>query len=78
MIFCLLVKDLCGDLGVPIAMEKTQGPVQTITYLGLEIDTMARQVRAPAPKVEALCNKIHAALGNRNCLWLKSNLWWDH
>ena len=31
---------LCNQLGVPIAKEKTEGPVQTITYLGLEIDAV--------------------------------------
>ena len=53
---------LCEELGVPLAVEKTLGPVQVITYLGLEIDTVSQQVRVPAVKVDALCNKIHAAL----------------
>ena len=47
---------------MPLAVEKTLGPVQVITYLGLEIDTVSQQVRVPAVKVDALCNKIHAAL----------------
>lgn len=55
--------DICEQLGVPLAQEKTVGPVQVITYLGLEIDTLSQQVRVPLVKIRALCSKIHAALG---------------
>ena len=57
---------ICGELGVPIATEKTVGPVQVITYLGLEIDTLAQQVRVPENKVQVLCDKIHTVLGKHN------------
>ena len=56
---------VCGELGVPIATEKI-GPVQVITYLGLEIDTLAQQVRVPENKVQVLCDKIHTGLGMHN------------
>ncbi len=32
-------------LGIPISEEKTVGPIETITFLGIEIDTVTRTVR---------------------------------
>ena len=31
---------LCGILGMPVAVEKTEGPSAVITFLGIELDTM--------------------------------------
>ena len=56
---------LCNQLGVPIAKEKTEGPVQTITYLGLEIDAVQMQVQVPKGKVQALCEHIHQSLSKK-------------
>ena len=56
---------LCNQLGVPIAKEKTEGPVQTITYLGLEIDAVKMQVQVPKGKVQALCEHIHQSLSKK-------------
>ncbi len=39
---------LCEELKVPLAHEKTEGPTQVITFLGLDIDTLRREVRVPA------------------------------
>ena len=44
-------QDVCNELGVPLASEKTEGPVQAITYLGLEIDAKQGQVRIPHDKL---------------------------
>ena len=44
----------CAQLRVPLAEEKTEGPCQVITFLGLEIDTVRREVRVPQTKVVAL------------------------
>ena len=56
---------LCNQLGVPIAKEKTVVPVQTITYLGLELDAVRGEVRVPRDKVQALCAQIHQALSRK-------------
>ena len=52
----------CGELGVPLASEKTEGPAQVITYLGLEIDALRAQVRVPPDKVQAMTNQIGVVL----------------
>ncbi len=55
----------CAELGVPLAREKTVGPVQIITFLGLEIDSIHGQVRVPQAKVTAVAAQIQQALSRR-------------
>ena len=55
-------QDACSNLGVPIAHEKTEGPTQVMTYLGLEIDTIRKQVRIPRDKLEKTKAEIDKAL----------------
>ena len=43
----LLIK-MCEDLGVPLALDKLEGPTDCITFLGIEIDTAAGVLRLPA------------------------------
>ena len=38
---------LFSELGVPIAEDKTCGPAQTVSYLGIEIDALAQEIRLP-------------------------------
>jgi hypothetical protein len=52
---------MCNELGVPLAPEKTVGPTTSLTYLGLEIDTVNKLVKVPQPKVEALVNQLQKA-----------------
>lgn len=45
---------LCEDLGLPMAADKTEGPVQCLTFLGIELDTVAMEARLPAAKLSEL------------------------
>ena len=38
-------------LGIPVALDKLVGPLQCITYLGIEIDAGASTIRLPQPKL---------------------------
>ena len=40
----------CRNCGFEVQAKKTEGPSKVITYLGLEIDTVKRQVRIPESK----------------------------
>ena len=44
---CILqtFQDLARELGVPLAEEKTEGPCMTLTYLGVELDTIQQYSR---------------------------------
>lgn len=39
------------EFGIPLADDKTQGPVTCLVFLGLEIDTVQRCVRIPTSKI---------------------------
>ena len=61
----LTFTSMCSTLGVPLAPEKTVGPVQTIQYLGLEINAVRKQIRVPPSKVSTTCQQIRDLLSKR-------------
>lgn len=56
---------VCEELNVPIAKEKSKGPVTNLVFLGLEIDTVEMLVKIPTEK---LC-RLRSAL--EPLLWRK-------
>ena len=48
------LRQLCGELGVPIAEHKMDGPTTCLMFLGIEIDTVAGQLRLPGEKLQRL------------------------
>ena len=44
--------DMCEDIGLPMAPDKTFWPSNIMTFVGYEIDTMIGEVRLPLDKVE--------------------------
>ena len=57
--------ELCNMLGFPVAQNKVEGPVTTITFLGLELDSVNQQVRLPQPKLCRIKNMIRKWLNHR-------------
>ena len=45
-----LIQQTCRELGVPLAMEKLEGPATCLTFLGIEVDTMEGVLRLPQDK----------------------------
>jgi len=45
---------LCAKLGLPLAAEKTEGPTTCLTFLGIEIDSVALEARLPQPRLAEL------------------------
>ncbi|XP_053140582.1 uncharacterized protein LOC128340004 [Hemicordylus capensis] len=45
---------LCGDLGVPLAKDKTEGPTTKLTFLGIELDTVGQLSRLPGDKLSIM------------------------
>ena len=43
--------EMCKDIGVPIAHEKTEGPLEVMTFLGIELDTIKSEARLPHDKL---------------------------
>ena len=57
--------ELCSLLGFPVASNKVEGPVTTITFLGLELDSVNQQVRLPQEKLRRIKTLIHQWLNHR-------------
>ena len=55
------------SLGVPVAPKKVEGPVKTITYLGIEIDTEAQEIRLPKVKLDKLMEELEEWYGRKKC-----------
>lgn len=49
-----MVRQVFRRLGIPIALNKLEGPVWCLTFLGIEIDTLAMELRLPAEKLREL------------------------
>ena len=60
-----LFKDTCSDLGMLIAEDKTEGPATCLTVLGIEIDTLAMELRLPADKLARLSDTLQGWRGRR-------------
>ncbi|XP_069605972.1 uncharacterized protein [Ranitomeya imitator] len=55
-------KDVMSCFGVPLSSEKTIGPVSVITFLGIEIDSVAMEFRLPQDKISKLQELIAGCL----------------
>lgn len=43
---------LCEDIGLPMAPEKTCGPTTTLSFAGIELDTIKLEARLPPEKID--------------------------
>ena len=43
-------RDICSMWGVPLAEDKTVEPVEVLTFLGIEFDTIRMELRLPKEK----------------------------
>ncbi len=51
---CRLMSHISEQLGVPLAPDKCEGPSTCITFLGIELDSVALEARLPAEKLERI------------------------
>ena len=65
--FLSTLTSLCDRLGLPIALEKLEGPACVLTFLGIEIDTLNMQLRLPHAKLLELRALIRSWLGRKAC-----------
>ncbi|KAM4694411.1 uncharacterized protein O3C94_004897 [Discoglossus pictus] len=55
-------KDLAEEFGIPLAVDKSEGPCQVLSFLGIEVDTMRMECRLPLDKVVDLCDTVGKVL----------------
>ena len=61
----------CDQMGVPVAVEKTEGPSTVIVFLGLELDSILMQIRIPMEKLAALVSAIRDILSHKRTVRLR-------
>ena len=57
----------CEELGVPLAMEKLEGPTTRLIFLGIEIDTTSGSMRLPEEKLARLHQALQSWAGRKAC-----------
>ena len=57
----------CYTLEIPVAPEKTVGPATTLTFLGLQLDTLQREISLPQHKLAILKEELITWLHWRAC-----------
>ena len=50
--------ETCSEVGFPVAVDKTEGPASQITFLGIELDSEACQLRLPQGTLEKLRDMV--------------------
>lgn len=60
-----IFKNTMSELGVPLAEEKTQGPVEVLVFLGLELDSNKMTVKIPLEKIQEVVIKIKDILSHQ-------------
>ena len=58
---------VCSNLGLPVAPQKTEGPSTCMPILGIEVDTQAMELRLPTDKMERLKETLQAWKIKRSC-----------
>ena len=41
------IVQICDYLGIPLALEKVEGPASTLPFLGIVLDTVKMEARLP-------------------------------
>ena len=62
-----VIQSAFDELGVPLAPEKIIGPSSSLTYLGIEIDSVAQVIRLPDEKLNNLKEVLEAWLSRDSC-----------
>ena len=56
---------VCERLGIPVALDKLEGPATTIMFLGITIHTTLQQLRLPPDKLQEMTLLIKSWLGKQ-------------
>ena len=64
---CRVISHFCSLLGVPLAKDKCEGPTTCLTYLGIEVDSVAFQLRLPQDKLGRLSATVEEWSSKKSC-----------
>lgn len=58
---------LFEQLGVPVAMDKVEGPITSLTFLGIQIDTISMELHLPEERLMELRQLVGEWMGKKTC-----------
>ncbi|GAU91562.1 hypothetical protein RvY_03790 [Ramazzottius varieornatus] len=58
---------LCAELGVPLAMEKTEGSATVMTFLGIQLDSVSRTLSHPSDTLSNLSQLLLSWKDKTSC-----------
>ncbi|KAM3929144.1 LOW QUALITY PROTEIN: uncharacterized protein RB166_006928 [Leptodactylus fuscus] len=64
-------RSLMFRFGVPLSLEKTEGPCTVLSFLGIELDSVAMVFRLPREKLEKLSGLLDGFMGVRKVTLLQ-------
>lgn len=62
-----VLMDSCTQLGLPIALDKHEGPSTCLTFLGIELDSIKLEIRLPDAKLLRLQSTLHKWSLSKSC-----------
>ena len=65
--FLECMQGTCKELGIPLAVDKVEGPCTSLTFLGIELDTEKMQAPLPADKLLRLKAELVAWQDKKSC-----------
>ena len=57
---------VCQGLGIPLAVEKVEGPSTNLEFLGIQLDTVRMEARLPEEKLRRISSLVQEWLPKRN------------
>ena len=57
----------CNSTGLPVEVDKCQGPVSCILFLGMELNSVALEIHLPGDKLANLRSLLHSWRGRKAC-----------
>ena len=62
-----IMHEACARLGLPVATEKDEGPATAISFVGIELDSGAMEIRLPQDKLTRLKSDLAGWRGRKAC-----------
>ena len=62
-----IMQETCTRAGLPLEPAKTQGPLSTLTFLGIELDTTAMEISLPLDKLSRVKEALAHWRGRKAC-----------